>query len=350
MKKFAGAVLSTLGKPLQVVEGVEAPSLNRGQILVEIAYSGVCHSQVMEADGERGEDKFLPHFLGHEATGVVRATGDGVTKVANGDRVILGWIKGNGIEAGGAKFPSPIGVINAGGVTTFSQMTVVSENRLVKLPKSIPMDEGVLFGCAIPTGSGIVLNQIKPADGTAIAVWGLGGIGLSAVMATQAFRCRAVIAIDIEENKLQLAREFGATHVLNAKDASLDSKIKEIAGPAGLDYCVEAAGRADTIERAFALVKRGGGLCVFASHPAHGEKIAIDPFEMICGKRLEGSWGGASHPDRDIQVFERLYNEGKLPLRKLLTKTYRLDQINDALEDIRQRRVNRPLIAINPAL
>src|SRR5262249_1085756 len=157
-----------------------------------------------------------------------------------------------------------------------------------------------------------------------------------------------VIAIDVEESKMALAREFGATHTLHARAEKLADRVKDIAGPDGLDYCVEAAGLSETIERAFALVKRGGGLCVFASHPKHGDKIRIDPVDMICGRRLEGSWGGASHPDRDIQVFARLYTEGKLPLRKLLSKTYTLDQINDALEDIRQRRVNRPLIAINP--
>ena len=350
MKNFSGAVLRKLKSPLELLEGVAVPALARGQVLVEIAFSGVCHSQVMEVDGLRGEDSFIPHFLGHEATGLVRGTGEGVSKVKAGDRVVLGWIKGEGIDAAGTKYPSPIGLINSGGVTTFSQMSVVSENRLVRLPDGVPMDEGVLFGCAIPTGAGIVLNQIQPIAGSAIAVWGLGGIGLSAVMATQAFSCRQVIAIDIEDHKLRLARDFGATHSLNAHDPHLSAKVAEITGPSGLDYCVEAAGQADTIERAFALVKRHGGLCVFASHPSHGTKISIDPYELICGKRLEGSWGGASKPDRDILVFAKLYAEGKLPLSKLLTKRYRLDQINDALEDLRQRRVSRPLIAINPRL
>lgn len=350
MDQVEGAVLVELKTPLKIVRDITVPTLKRGQVLVEIAYSGVCHSQVMEVDGQRGDDKFLPHFLGHEATGVVRKLGADVSKVKVGDRVVLGWIKGDGIEAGGAQFQSPIGLINAGGVTTFSTKSVVSENRLVLLPKQIPMDEGVLFGCAIPTGSGMVLNQIKPLKGSALAVWGLGGIGLSAIMATQAFDCRCVIAIDIEDSKLALAKEFGATHGINCKSKNINEQVREIVGERGLDYCVEAAGRADTIESAFSLVKRGGGLCVFASHPSHGQKIQIDPFELICGKRLEGSWGGACHPDRDIKVFAQLYTQGKLPLRKLLTKTYTLDQINEALEDLRQRRVNRPLIKINPEL
>ena len=346
--KFTGAVLEKLGMPLKIVAEIELPELNRGQVLVEIAYSGVCHSQVMEADGNRGEDKFLPHFLGHEATGIVRKTGADVNKIKNGDRVVLGWIKGDGIEAGGVKYRSPLGNINAGGVTTFSQFSIVSENRIVKLPSEIPMDEGVLFGCAIPTGAGIVLNQVKPREGSALAIWGLGGIGLSALMATQAFNCRMVIAIDVEDHKLALAKEFGAHHTINAANENVEQKVKDFVGPAGLDYCVEAAGLVETIERAFGLVKRNGGLCIFASHPSAGKKIQIDPFELICGKKIEGSWGGASHPDRDMKVFEKLYKEWKLPLKRLLTKSYSLDQINDALDDIRQRKVNRPLIRISP--
>lgn len=350
MQTFRGAVLEKTGQPLKLVDGVKVPELGRGQVLVELAYSGVCHSQVMEVDGKRGEDRFLPHLLGHEGTGIVRQTGEGVTKVRSGDRVVLGWVKGDGLDGGGCKYSSPIGILNSGGVTTFSAWTVASENRLVHLPGFIPMDEGVLFGCAIPTGAGIVLNQLKPHEGSAVAVWGLGGIGLSAVMATQVFKCRAVIAIDIEPGKLELALQFGATHTINAASEDVAAKVQEITAAAGLDYCVEAAGSAQTIERAFALLKRSGGRLIFASHPESGQKISLDPYELICGKRIEGSWGGASHPDRDMAVFARLYQEGKLPLKKLLNRVYTLDQINEALEDLRQRRANRPLIQFNAEL
>lgn len=350
IKKFTGAIIDKLQAPLKLIDNIEVPPLNRGQVLVEIAYSGVCHSQVMEADGARGDDKFIPHLLGHEATGIVRDIGTDVVKVKIGDRVVLGWIKGSGIDAGGTKFNSPIGIINSGSVTTFSQLTVVSENRLVILPVEIPLKEGVLLGCAIPTGAGIVLNRIKPEPGSTIAIWGLGGIGLSAIMATQAFQCRSVIAIDIEDYKLDLAKQCGATHLINAKNLNVKTQILEIVGSSGLDYCVEAAGQTKTIESAFELVKRNGGLCIFASHPKQGSKIELDPYEMICGKRIEGSWGGSSYPDRDIKVFAELYKQKKLPLGNLLSKTYSLAEINEALEDLRQRKVARPLIAINPNL
>lgn len=347
---FTAAVLRRLRNPLEIVDGVGLPSLNNGQVLVEVAYSGVCHSQVMEVEGLRGDDPHLPHMLGHEGTGVVRDIGGGVTKVAAGDRVVLGWIRGRGLDGGPAQFTSPIGPINAGRVTTFSEYTVVSENRVTKLPPGVPMDEGVMFGCALPTGAGIVLNQLRPAAGSSLLVWGLGGVGLSALMAALTTELRCVIAVDVEPAKLALAREFGATHALSADDDALERKVAEIVGARGLDFAVESAGRVETIERAFALVRREGGLCVFASHPPAHERIRIEPFALICGKRLEGSWGGASLPDRDIPKFGKIYREGRLPLGRLLSHRYPLARINDALVDLKQRRAARPLIEINPRL
>ncbi|MFM9058824.1 MAG: alcohol dehydrogenase catalytic domain-containing protein, partial [Planctomycetaceae bacterium] len=141
---FKAAVLRDLRKPLEIVDGVGLTGLNNGQVLVQVAYSGVCHSQVMEVEGLRGDDPHLPHMLGHEGTGVVREIGGGVTKVAPGDRVILGWIRGLGLDGGPVQFNSPIGPINAGRVTTFSEYTVVSENRVTKLPAGIDgTDRGV---------------------------------------------------------------------------------------------------------------------------------------------------------------------------------------------------------------
>lgn len=347
---FTAAVLRALRAPLEIIDGLRLPDLNEGQVLVEVAYSGVCHTQIMEVEGLRGDDPHLPHMLGHEGTGVVRNIGRGVTKVAPGDRVILGWIRGRGLDGGPVRFPSPIGPINAGRVTTFSQFTVVSENRVVKLPAAIPMDEGVLFGCAVPTGAGIVLHQLRPAAGSSLLVWGLGGVGLSALMAGLTRNLRCVIAVDIEPAKLSLATEFGATHVINADHCALERTVADIVGPRGLDFAVESAGRADTIERAFGLVRRDGGLCVFASHPPDHERIRLNPYEFICGKRLEGSWGGASIPDRDIPAFERIYRDGRLPLRRLISQRYPLARINDALDDLKHRRATRPLIEINPRL
>jgi S-(hydroxymethyl)glutathione dehydrogenase/alcohol dehydrogenase len=264
--------------------------------------------------------------------------------------VILGWIKGNGLDGGGARYADGASIINAGGVTTFNECAVVSENRVVPLPDGVPMDVGVLFGCAIPTGAGIVTNELRPVPGSTIAIFGLGGIGLSALMATMLYGCDKVIAVDVSEDKLALAKEFGATHTLNASGTDVVGRIRELTGSKGVDYSVDASGVCAVIEQAFNSVRRGGGLCVFASHPEQGSVIRLDPFELICGKQIRGSWGGASNPDADIPKFAALYRQGKLPLEKLLTRRYRLDQINEALEDLEQKRVNRPLIELDPAI
>ena len=339
------AVLHTLNAPLSLQKDIELPALNRGQILVKLAYSGVCHSQLMETRGKRGEDAYLPHLLGHEGSGIVVEVGKDVTKVQSGDPVVLGWIKGRGIEAGGVQYKCPHGIfLNGGGVTTFNDYAVVSENRCVKVPDGVPLDIAALFGYAVLTGAGIVTNTVRPTKGSSIAIFGLGGIGLSALMGLVLFKCKMVIAIDISEDRLRLADEFGATHTINATKCDPIQVIRSITNGRGTDYTIEAAGRSDTIEKAFNAVRRGGGLCVFASHPMHGSRISLDPFEMICGKKILGSWGGSSDPDRDIPIYADLYLKGKLPLGKIITKRYTLEEINLALDDLEQNKVVRPLI------
>jgi S-(hydroxymethyl)glutathione dehydrogenase/alcohol dehydrogenase len=337
------AILEILNQPL-VVDELRVPPLTTGQVLVKLAYSGVCHSQLMEARGMRGADAYLPHLLGHEGSGWVVEVGPGVEKVAVGDKVILGWIKGKGQDARGIHYFRGDQKVNAGGVTTFNDHAIVSENRVFHLPEGLPMDVAVLFGCAIPTGAGIITNTIRPRAGSSIAVFGLGGIGLSVLMALKLFECAKIIAVDVEDNKLALATDFGATHVINAKQVDPVARIRELTQGIGVDYSVDAAGLVKTIEQAFASIRRDGGLCVFASHPPAGSTISIDPYELICGKEIRGSWGGESDLDRDIPLFAELYRKGQLPLEKLITKRYSLDTINEALDDLENHRVGRPLI------
>ena len=158
--KIEAAVLVSTNKPLQVLE-MKLPKLMKGQILVKVIFSGVCRSQLMECKGLRGKDKWLPHLLGHEGSGVVIKVGEGVSKVSIGDEVILTWIECEGIDAKPAKYRHNKKVINAGKVTTFSNYTIVSENRLVIKPTGLSLKEAVLFGCALPTGAGIIKNEIN---------------------------------------------------------------------------------------------------------------------------------------------------------------------------------------------
>ena len=338
------AILYETGHPLVVENEIELPPLKAGLVLVKVHFSGVCHSQLMEARGKRGDDPYLPHMLGHEGSATIMEIGPEVTRFKKDDNVILTWIKSLGANVSQTQYKKGNQVINAGGVTTFSEYSIVSENRCVLLPAGIPLDVASLFGCAVLTGAGIVTNTIKPEKNNRLAIFGLGGIGLSALMAACLYDCQTLIAIDIEQDKLNLAREFGATHLINSSNEAPIERIKEITGGQGTDYSIEAAGLVKTIEQAFQSVRKAGGKCVFASHPNANEKIMIDPFDLICGKEIMGSWGGDSKPEQDIPKFAKLYLEGKLPLEKLLTRRYSLDQINEALNDLEQRKVGRPLI------
>ena len=342
------AVLFQTGQDLSVKDDIEIPPLRKGQVLVEIAYSGICHSQLNEIRGYRGKDRYLPHLLGHEASGRVVKTGEGVSKVKQGDLVILGWIKGKGLDAGATIYSSPNEQINSGAVTTFSDFSIVSENRCYLLPDGIPMDEAVLLGCAVPTGAGIVMNEIQPLPNSTIAIYGLGGIGLSALLATRLYSFKTVIAVDVENRKLDLARDMGAHITINAKDCDPVEQIHSLTDNIGVDYSIDAAGQSKTIEQAFRSVRNGGGLCVFASHPEEGENISLDPYHLICGKRIRGSWGGACQPDEFIRHFGELYREGRFPLKNLLSRTYQLDEINTAVKDMEHRKIERALLKLNP--
>ena len=341
--KTLAAVLEQLNEPLKIRE-LTIPDLKPGQVLVEVAYSGVCHSQLLEVRGKRGPDRFLPHTLGHEGSGTVLEVGAGVTKVKLNDRAVLSWIKGSGADVPSTVYQSSEGPINSGAISTFMRQTVTCENRVTPIPDAMPLREAALLGCAIPTGAGIILNTAKVRPGGSVAVFGVGGIGLSAVLAADLVHATTVIAVDVFDHKLEQARRVGATHLINARQQDPLATIQEITGGRGVDYAIEAAGRRETMETAFQAVRDNGGLCVLAGNLPHGERILLDPFDLIKGKRIIGTWGGESQPDRDIPLYIDLYLAGKLKLDMLITHEYRLEYINRAFDDLEQGRVGRALI------
>jgi S-(hydroxymethyl)glutathione dehydrogenase/alcohol dehydrogenase len=347
--KATAAVLYRPGEGLILKSDIDVPELKPGQVLVKLAYSGVCHSQVMEVRGHRGPDAYLPHMLGHEGSGVVASVGAGVAKVKVGDKVIVGWIKGSGADVPNTEYALDGVRINAGAITTFSDYAVISENRCIPLPDGVPMEIAPLFGCAVLTGIGIVDYELDPPPGSTIAVFGLGGIGASALMACTLRDPSRLVAIDVAPEKLQLAREIGATDTIDASRTDPVAALRELTEGRGVDFAVEAAGRVGTIEQAFESIRRGG-LCVFASHPPAGEKIGIDPYELIAGKNIRGSWGGGCKPDIDVPRLAEAYRAGRLPLELMINRIYSLNEINEAIDDLEQRRAMRPLIAIDPSL
>ena len=339
--KTPAAILVETGKPLELVE-LEIPALKPGQVLVEIAYSGVCHTQVMEARGYRGKDPYLPHCLGHEGSGVVRDMGPGVGKVKPEDRVILSWIKGAGADVSGSVYRWRDRQVNAGGITTFSRYAVLSENRLTAIPGTVPMPEAALLGCAAPTGMGAVLNAAEPRPGQSLAVFGVGGVGLCAVAAAALCGCLPVIAVDLLPAKLEAARELGATHAVQAGQNAL-AEIRRLA-PGGLDFAIEASGRPAVMQMALESVRPRGGTAVVIGNARHGEQVQIDPWQLNQGKRLLGTWGGDSQPDRDFPRYCTLIHAVRLLLRPLLDRRYPLEEINRALDDLESGATVRPLI------
>ena len=286
--KLKAATLQKINTPLQILE-ISSRPLEYGQVLVKIFYSGVCRSQLMEIKGKRGIDKWLPHLLGHEASGQVIEIGEGVTKVKKGDKVILGWIVGKGLASKGARYIHNDKIINSGSVTTFSNYSIVAENRLTIMPLGLPMDVAVLFGCALLTGAGMVFNELKPKPEMSVVVIGLGGIGFSALMALSYLKCKNIIAIDISNEKLKMAKEFGATHIINSNDQNTKDELLNILGNYA-DACIESGGKVETIELGFSIIKNKTGKLYFASHPPEGQKISIAPHELIAGKKIFGSW------------------------------------------------------------
>jgi S-(hydroxymethyl)glutathione dehydrogenase/alcohol dehydrogenase len=342
--KTLAAVLNKINHPLSIEE-LTIPDLKQGQVLVQIAYSGICHSQLNEIRGLKGEDKFLPHTLGHEGSGIVERVGSGVKKVKVGDRVVLTWIKGGGLDFAATLYKRKDGsIVNSGAISTFMNKAVISENRLVKIPDEMPLREAALLGCAIPTGAGVIINTAKLSKGDTVVVFGIGGIGLSALLAAKFKQAAIIIAVDIFDNKLDDALQLGATHVINAKKQDVLLEILKITDKRGVDYAVECAGKKESMEIAFKSVRDKGGICVIAGNLPQGEKISIDPFDLIKGKQIIGTWGGEANSDKDIQLYASMYLEKKLNLNLIPVSFFRLEQINLAVKSLEDGNIGRAII------
>lgn len=341
--KTTAAILIEPNKPLEIVD-LEIPKLRSGQVLIEVAFSGVCHTQILEWRGYRGADPYLPHCLGHEGSGVVLEIGDGVTKVDRGDHVILSWIKGSGIDAGGSIYGWSKRKVNAGPITTFNRKAVISENRLTVIPNDFPLKTAALIGCALPTGLGVVFNVARPTPDQSIAIFGIGGIGLCATMAAEISGCAPIIAIDLIPQKLELAKSVGATHLINASQNDVLESITHIC-PNGVDLAIEATGRPSVMRQAIEVVRPRGGSVVIIGNARHGEILELDPKHLNLGKRIFGTWGGDSQPDRDYSTYCELVETDRLNLEPFLASpTYSLHNINLALTELESGRSTRPII------
>lgn len=337
------------------VEEVSLAGPGPGEVLVRIAAAGLCHSDLSVVNGDRPRP--LPMVLGHEAAGVVEEVGDGVTEVSVGDRVVCSYVPSCGVCAdcagghpvrcadaqaanrearlvtGRRPFTDASGAAlhHHLGVSAFSELTVVSPRSLVPVPDEVPLDVAAVFGCAVLTGAGAVLNTAVVRPGEAVAVVGLGGVGISAVMAAALAGAHPVIAVDTVESKLAAATAVGATHgVLAGPDAV--EQVRDLTG-GGVTVAIEAAGHPAALATAYGATRSGGRIVVAGlPHPRHTIDV---PIASLVGeeKSILGSYMGSSVPRRDLPRLFGLYAAGLLPADALLTsRSVPLDDVNGALD------------------
>ncbi len=338
------AILAESNAPL-VVADIELPPLGVGQVLVKVHKSGICGAQLNEIAAIKGVDKFLPHLLGHEGGGEVLEIGPGVTQVKPGDHVVMHWRKGAGIHSQTPKYKWNGKIVNGGWVTTFNELSIASENRLTPIPQGTDLEVAALMGCAVTTALGIIENLAKMRFGESIAVFGCGGVGLHVIQGAALVSASPIIAIDLYDNKLNLAREFGATHCINSSRQDIADEIKKIAGSKGVDVAVENTGNVKVIETAYNITA-SQGRTILVGVPRHDEDITIHSLPLHFGRVLTGCEGGNCYPTTDIPRYLKLYEAGKLRLDRVITHRFPLEDINTALDKIRSGEVGRCMIAM----
>lgn len=340
LNNTTAAILVELHKPL-VVAKIELPKeLLPGQVLVKVLYTTICGAQINEIDGVKGPDKFLPHLLGHEASGIVLDIGPGVTHIKKNDTVVLHWRPSLGIQAQPATYHWNSKTVNAGWVTTFQEHAVVSENRLTPIPKDFDMKIASLFGCAVTTAMGVINNDAQVKIGQSVVVFGVGGVGLNIIQAAAMVSAHPIVAIDKIASKLILAKKFGATHALEA-----GGNVRCIVEETGADVVIDTTGDARVIEMCYELT-HPDGKTILVGVPKKGDNISIYSLPLHFKKVLKGSHGGGSEPHIDIPRYMKLIAAGKLSLNGIITHELPLDRINEAIHLMRTGSAGRVLLTI----
>jgi len=334
--KTKAAILEKLNAPL-VIDELEISDLECGQVLVEVKAAGICGKQIGEISGHYGKDPYLPHLLGHEGGGIVKCTGPGVKQINPRDHVVMHWRKGAGIEANCPMYRRKSGQVGAGLVAVFTEYAIVSENRLTRISDDIPFDIAALMGCAVTTALGLINNEAKLKIGQSIAVLGCGGIGLMVIQGAVMVSACPIIAIDIDNLKLQMAWEAGVNYAFNdIKDLTI---IKE-----GIDVIVDTTGIPELIAIAYDLVAPGGKV-IMVGQPRQKRILKIyDIARNFTGKTLMDSQGGLTDPTVDIPRYLKLYRQKMLKFDKLITHRYPLEEINEAIEMTKSGKAGRVIL------
>jgi alcohol dehydrogenase len=352
-------------KPL-VVQEIDLDDPGRDEVMVRIKAAGVCHSDLSVINGTRPRP--VPMVLGHEAAGIVEKVGPGVTDLQPGDHVMCVFVpscghctpcatgrpalcepgaqdNGAGDLLGGHRRLSRDGesVAHHIGVSAFAEYATLSRRSVVPVDKDIPLHIAALFSCAALTGVGAVMNTAQVAPGSSVAVIGLGGVGLSSVLGAVASGAGRVIAIDMQQDKIDMAKDLGATDGFLATDPDIVDKIREATG-GGVDYAIELAGAVPALELAYTITKRGG-VTVSAGLPHPDAKMALPALSLIAEERtLKGSYLGSCVPSRDLPRMVTMYKQGILPVDKLLTHRMKLEDINLAMDQLHTGEAIRQII------
>jgi S-(hydroxymethyl)glutathione dehydrogenase/alcohol dehydrogenase len=344
IKRARAAILAQSRQPL-VVDDIALPdALDAGQVLVKVLYTTICGAQINEIDALKGIDKFLPHLLGHEASAEVVEIGPGVTTVNPGDPVVLHWRPSRGIQSRTPAYGWRGQKLNAGWVTTFNEYAVVSENRMTAIAADFDLKIAPLLGCAVTTAAGVVSNDSHLKVGESVVIFGVGGVGINLVQFAALAGGYPIVAVDLLDRKLEMARARGATHCINGgKIGDVAGAIRAIVGAAGPDKVFETTGVKSVIESAYELT-HADGTCVLVGVPQ--EKVTINTLPIHFNKVLTGSHGGGAMPHIDIPRIIRLVQAGRLSLDGIVTDEFGLDDINPAIDLMRSGNAGRVLIRI----
>lgn len=331
------AVLEKLNYPLAIRE-VFPTQLLPGQVYVKVLASGLCGAQLHEIRGHRGNGKFLPHLMGHEGCGIVKEVGPGVTTVKEGDKVVMHWRPGSGIESEFPKYHLGEKIISSGKCTTLSEFSIVSENRLTKVPHDTPTVLAAMLGCSLTTALGIIDNECNLKFGESVAVIGCGGVGLNLIQAAKMKSAHPVYGVDIND------KMFDLTHQIGVDIFTCDLEFI----PEKVDVILDTTGVPEVISKAFDKLAPSGRL-IMVGQPAPGTDLNIfNPLSMFDGqgKSIRASQGGGTKPDEDIPRYIKLANREMLDFNTLHTDTFALDNINDAFDLLKTGNAGRIIIKI----
>lgn len=339
------AILETINAPL-VVGDVELTPLSFGQVLVKILVSGFCGSQLQEIAGNKGNAKFVPHMMGHEGCGIVEEVGHGVTRVKKGDKVVMHWRKGEGIESDFPTYTYKGKMMRSGKVTSLSEYSVVSENRITPVPHETPNELCALLGCSLSTALGTINQEADVKFGESVLIVGAGGLGVNLIQAAKLAGAYPIVIADITENKRDTCLSMGAHLFVNSKTSSIAEEIQKAFNTKEIDAIIDTSGNKKAIEDTIPLLS-GVGRYIMVGQPKPGESIELHAALHLFngeGKTIKATQGGRFTPSKDILRYVALHKSGILKTDGIITHRMKLNQINEVITLVRTGQAGRILI------